>query len=138
MRPNCDALATFLGVDAASIKGLAPYVVLLGPGVPVNVNTASREVLMAAVKDLDAASAERLVQMRQRAPFKDLTKFAEQVPTLTLAPGTVDVRSTFFEVRAQLRLADRVLVERSLVQRKGRQIEVLRRERTASLDEVPP
>ena len=134
---SVDQLA-WLGVDAASIKGLAPYVVLLGPGVPVNINTASREVLMAAVKDLDSASAERLVQMRQRAPFKDLTKFAEQLPTLTLPLGTVDVRSSFFEVRAQLRLADRVLVERSLVQRRNRQIEVLRRERTASLDEVPP
>ena len=134
---SVDQLA-WLGVDAASIKGLAPYVVLLGQVTAVNINTASREVLMAAVKDLDPASAERLVQMRQRAPFKDLTKFAEQVPTLTLAPGTVDVRSSFFEVRAQLRLADRVLVERSLVQRRNRQIEVLRRDRVASLDEVPP
>ena len=134
---SVDQLA-WLGVDAASIKGLAPYVVLLGQVTAVNINTASREVLMAAVKDLDSASAERLVQMRQRAPFKDLTKFAEQLPTLTLPLGTVDVRSSFFEVRAQLRLADRVLVERSLVQRRNRQIEVLRRERTASLDEVPP
>ena len=134
---SVDQLA-WLGVDAASIKGLAPYVVLLGQVTAVNINTASREVLMAAVKDLDSASAERLVQMRQRAPFKDLTKFAEQLPTLTLPLGTVDVRSSFFEVRAQLRLADRVLVERSLVQRRNRQIEVLRRDRVASLDEVPP
>ena len=134
---SVDQLA-WLGVDAASIKGLAPYVVLLGQVTAVNINTASREVLMAAVKDLDSASAERHVQLRQRAPINDLTKFAEQLPTLTLPLGTVDVRSSFFEVRAQLRLADRVLVERSLVQRKGRQIEVLRRERTASLDEVPP
>ena len=128
----------WLGVDAATIKLLAPYVVLLEPGTPVNVNTASREVLMAAIKDLDAATAERLIQLRQRAPFKELASLQVQIPTLTLAPGTVEVRSTFFEVRAKIRLADRVLVERSLVHRKGAQIEVLRRERTASLDEVPP
>ena len=128
----------WLGVDGALVKGLAPYVVLLGQVTPVNVNTASREVLMAAIKDLDSATAERLIQLRQRTPFSDLTKFGEQVPTLTLPPGTVDVRSSFFEVRAQIRLADRVLVERSLVQRKGRQIDVLRRERVASLDELPP
>ena len=128
----------WLGVDAAAIKLLSPYVVLLEPGAPVNVNTASREVLMAAIKDLDSATAERLIQLRQRTPFKELSTLQVQIPTLTLAPGTVDVRSTFFEVRAQIRLADRVLVERSLVHRKGAQIEVLRRERVASLDEVPP
>ncbi len=128
----------WLGVDAATIKLLAPYVVLLEPGAPVNVNTASREVLRAAIKDLDAASAERLIQLRQRSPFKELSTLQDQIPTLTLPLGTVDVRSTFFEVRAQIRLADRVLVERSLVHRKGAQIEVLRRERVASLDEVPP
>ena len=126
----------WLGVDAATIKLLAPYVVLLDPGTPVNVNTASREVLMAAVKDLDSATAERLIQLRQRAPFRELSTFQNEIPKLTLA--TVDVRSSFFEVRAKIRLADRVLVERSLVHRNGAQIEVLRRERVASLDEVPP
>ncbi len=148
--PGPDALATapllprsvdqlgWLGVDTATIKLLTPYVVLLEPGAPVNVNTASREVLMAAVKDLDSATAERLIQLRQRTPFMELANLKEQIPTLTLVPGTLDVRSTFFEVRAQIRLADRVLVERSLVHRKGAQIEVLRRERVASLDEVPP
>ncbi len=148
--PGPDALATapllprsvdqlgWLGVDTATIKLLTPYVVLLDPGAPVNVNTASREVLMAAVKDLDSATAEGLIQLRQRTPFKELANLQEQIPTLTLVPGTLDVRSTFFEVRAQIRLADRVLVERSLVHRKGAQIEVLRRERVASLDEVPP
>ncbi len=148
--PGPDALATapllprsvdqlgWLGVDTATIKLLTPYVVLLDPGAPVNVNTASREVLMAAVKDLDSATAEGLIQLRQRTPFKELANLQERIPTLTLMPGTLDVRSTFFEVRAQIRLADRVLVERSLVHRKGAQIEVLRRERVASLDEVPP
>lgn len=148
--PGPDALATapllprsvdqlgWLGVDTATIKLLTPYVVLLDPGAPVNVNTASREVLMAAVKDLDSATAEGLIQLRQRTPFKELANLQERIPTLTLVPGTLDVRSTFFEVRAQIRLADRVLVERSLVHRKGAQIEVLRRERVASLDEVPP
>ena len=131
---------SWLGIDAATIKVLAPHVVLLpGPAAtPVNVNTASREVLVAVVKGLDLATAERLMQLRQRVPFRDLQKFAEQVPTLTVPEGMVDVRSSFFEVRAQLRLADRVLVERSLVQRKARQVEVLRRERTARLDEAPP
>ena len=129
----------WLGVDAATIKLLAPHVVLLEQATPVNVNTASREVLMAVVKGLDPATAEHLMQVRQRSPFRDVATFEAQIRNLPPLPaGTVDVRSIFFEVRAQIRLADRVLVERSLVQRKGAGMEVLRRERTASLDEVPP
>ena len=130
----------WLGVDSATIKLLAPHVVLLDRVTAVNVNTASREVLMAAVKGLDSATAERLMQVRQRSPFRDVASFEAQIPTLTpLPPGAaVDVRSIFFEVRAKLRLADRVLVERTLVRRDGPVMVVVQRERTASLDEVPP
>ena len=47
--------------------------------------------------------------------------------------------SNFFEVTGRLRLADRVLTERSLVQRippPTRQINVLQRERIASLEQI--
>jgi hypothetical protein len=47
------------------------------------------------------------------------------------------VRSSHFEVRARLRLGDRVLVEQSLVQRLASgQVNVLQRERVASLEPV--
>ena len=46
-------------------------------------------------------------------------------------------KSSYFEVRGKLRLADRVLVERSLVYRlPNGEIQVLRRDRVASLEEV--
>ena len=135
--PQTVAQLSWLGIDAASIKALEPHVVLLPVVTAVNVNTASREVLVAAIKGLDLATAERILQVRRRTPFKDLPAFIEQVPTLALT-AKLDVRSSFFEVRGKLRLADRVLVERSLVQRlPNGQIDVLRRERVASLEEVP-
>ncbi len=127
----------WLGVDAASIAALRPYVVLLPMATTVNVNTASPVVLAASISGLDNASAARLVQMRQRTPYKTLTAFTEQVPSLTVRPEAVGIRSEFFEVRSRLRLIDRVLVERSLVQRlSNTEAKVLQRERVASLEQA--
>ena len=134
--PQSVAQLAWLGVDASSIKALEPYVVLL-PGVtPVNVNTASREVLVAVVKGLDLATAERLLQVRQRTPFSDLEKFKAQVPGLEIAEARLAFMSNYFEVRGRIRLGERVLVERSLVQRlPDGQVNVVHRERIASLEQ---
>jgi type II secretory pathway component PulK len=77
------------------------------------------------------------VQLRQRKPFKDLPAFTAEVASLAPITAKLDVRSSYFEVNTRLRLQDRVLVERSLVQRQPNlQINVLHRERVASLDQV--
>ena len=125
----------WLGIDASSIQALRPYVVILPAATLVNVNTASREVLAAAIKGLDLATAERLVQTRQREAFKDVEAFWAQVFNLKTATAKLDVRSNYFEVRGRVRLVDRVLTERSLVRRAGNQVEVLQRERIASVEQ---
>ncbi|MEO8806230.1 MAG: type II secretion system minor pseudopilin GspK [Burkholderiaceae bacterium] len=151
--PQSVAQLSWLGVDAASLELLAPYIVVLPVITPVNVNTASAEVLVAVIKGNDHATAERLLQVRQGTPFQDLAKFWAQVPGLKPAPAAgaasqpaaaspqpnLSVNSRFFEVRGRLRLSDRVLEESSLVQRvQGRQVDVLRRERVASREDSPP
>ena len=126
----------FVGIDPASLRMLSPYVVLLPRATTVNVNTASREVLAAAVKGLDLATAERLIQVRQRTPFKDIADVEREVPALAPIDRTkVGVKSDFFEVRGRLRLGDRVLEQRSLVERRGLVVVVLRRERSSSRDQ---
>lgn len=154
--PESVSQLSWLGVDAASLELLSPYIVVLPIVTPVNVNTASAEVLVAVIPGNDHATAERLLQVRQRAPFSDLTKFWAQVPGLAPKaaaapqpgvppaagapppPVKLSVNSAFFEVRGRLRLSDRVLEESSLVQRvQGRQVDVLRRERVASREDTP-
>ena len=134
LMPTSVAQLTWLGVEQASVNALQTYVVLL-PGItPVNVNTAPKEVL-AAVFDLDPATAEHLVQMRQRTPFKDTASFTTQLTKP--APAAFDVRSSYFDVLGRLRLVDRVLVERSLLQRlPNGQAKVWQRERVSSLEQV--
>jgi general secretion pathway protein K len=140
LQPRMISQLSWLGIDATAIQALQPYVVLLPGASSLNVNTASKQVL-AAVMNTDPASAERLVQIASRTPFRDLAAFkAQSLPTpagSASAPAPkIDVHSNFFEVRGRLRLVDRVLVERSLVQRMPNgQVDVLQRERIAGLDQ---
>ena len=128
---------TWLGIEPAAVARLAPLVELLPVRTPVNANTASREVLAAVLEGLDAGSAERLVQLRQRAPFASLAELRVQLGEgMPLDDKRVAVRSAFFDVYGRVRLDDRVLEERSLVERRGdrgAEAVVLRRERRSVL-----
>lgn len=135
LMPHSVAELVWLDIDADTVQRLAPYVVLLPARTPVNVNTASREVLAAVIDDMDLASAERLVQVRQRTPFRGRADLNKLLPGGIQPPaGRLDIASRFFEVTGRLRLEQRVLEERSLVERKGLDIVPLRRERVNHQD----
>lgn len=135
LRPRTLAQLSWLGIDPNTIALLEPYVTLLPVRTPVNVNTTSREVLAAVVKGLDLATAERMLQQRQREPFKTLGAVEAQIPTLApLNPLQLAVTSSYFEVRGKLRLEDRVLEQRSLVERRGLDMLVVYRELVSSLE----
>jgi len=124
----------WLGLAPTTLRRLAAWVELLPRPTPVNANTAPREVLAAAIDGLDLGSAERLVQTRQRKPFEDIDDIKAQLPpTMVLDAARVGVSSSFFLVDGRLRLDDRVLEERSLLERLGAdrdfEVVVLRRER---------
>jgi len=135
LMPRSVAQLAWLGIDPEALRALEPYVVLLPEKTFVNVNTAPREVLVAAIAGLDLATAERIVQTRQRVPIKSAADLQALAPSLP--PGSFDrtaVGSNFFEVRGRLRLGDVVLEQRSLVQRRGLDVVVLQRERVSSRD----
>jgi general secretion pathway protein K len=138
--PNKTGQLAWLGIDPESVRMLEPYVVILPAGSTtsvkplVNANTAAREVLAAAT-GLDLATAERVVQSRQRTPLKSTQDLQALAPSLSASGAAhVVVKSDFFEVRGRLRLGDVVLEQRSLVQRRGLDVIVLQRERVASRD----
>ena len=134
LRPARLADLVWLGIEEATLTRLAPWVGLLPAPSPVNANTAPREVLVAAIDGLDLGSAERLVQARQRRPFETLAELQAQLPgTVKAEGGRVGVGSSWFEVAGRLRLDERVLEERSLLQRQGGSVSVRRRERQSFL-----
>ncbi len=133
--PRSISQLTWLGLEPQTVRRIEPYVVLLPKVTSLNVNTASREVLAASIKGLDSATAERLVQYRQRTPFKSLQEVEAQIPSLSPLPAQrLGVTSSFFEVSGRLRLGDRVLEQRSLVERRGIEVIALQREQVSSRD----
>ena len=134
--PQSLSQLTWFGIDAETIARLAPYIVLLPVSTPLNVNTASAEVLAAAIKGLDLASAQRLLQYRQRTAFKNLQDIETQVPRVApLNPKQISVNSNYFEVHGRLRLDERVLDRVSLVERRGLEVIVLQRELVSSREQ---
>ena len=135
LMPRTVSQLTWLGVDTASLRRLAPYVVILPVRTPVNLNTAPREVIAASVEGLDVGVAERLVQARKRTPFKTVADAQAALPdNLTLDTNRVGVLSNFFEVRGRVRLGDRMLEDLSLVERRGLDIVPLQRQRLSLRD----
>ncbi|HEX6706324.1 MAG TPA: type II secretion system minor pseudopilin GspK [Albitalea sp.] len=133
LMPQRVSQLAWLGIDAESIQRMTPYVALLPERTAVNLNTAPKEVLIAAIDGLDLGTAERLVQVRQRSPFKSIAEAKTHMPaTLEPAPQRAGTVSKFFEVRGRLRLEDRVLEESSLVERRGLDIIPLSRQRESS------
>ena len=128
--PRTVTQLSWLGVDRETLRRIAPFVVILPVRTPINLNTASREVIAASVDGMDLSAAGRLVQSRQRTPFKAISEAQALIPpSLALDASRVDVRSNFFEVRGRIRLGDRVLEELSLVERRGPNVVTLQRQR---------
>lgn len=119
----------WLGLTPETVRVLAPYITLLPGRTPVNLNTASAEVIYAAGKAISLAEAQRLVAERDRQHFRSA---ADAARLLGLAeafePTLVDVKSSFFEIRGRLRSEDVVLEQRSVVQRAGGEVRILQRE----------
>ncbi len=132
LRPRQLSDLAWMGIEPATLQRLAPWADLLPLPTPVNVNTASREALTAAIDGVDLGTAERLVQSRQRKPFETLAEIQAQLPEGTKLEGSrIAVGSSWFIVAGRLRLEERVLEERSLLQREAERVSVRRRERVS-------
>lgn len=127
---SVDQLA-WLGLSNSSIALLKPYITVLPERTAVNLNTAPALVLHACIGTLKMTDAQRLVVARAQKHFRTLADVAQALGTadLALVEGQHSVNSRYFEVHGQLRLEERVVQERSVVQRDGLVIRVWSRER---------
>ena len=88
--------------------------------------------------DVGKATAERMVQTRQRSPFDSLERARVLLgPDFPIEQRGVAVASAFFEVSGRLRLEERVVEEHSLVERVGDQFVTHHRERVNAHTGVP-
>jgi general secretion pathway protein K len=94
---------------------------LLPEATPVNLNTASAEVLSASLPGLDLTSARQVVDLRQRGHWASLDAARE---ALGAAGSQLDdkqhsIQSRYFEVNGRMRIDNVVQQERTLVRRDG-------------------
>ena len=123
----------WLGLTPRTLAQLAPFVTILPARTPVNLNTASAEVIYAAIAGIDMAAAETIVSQRERTPFRTLPDAAKLLVGTELSAEQHSIKTDFFEVRGRLRTPRGVVEEQSLIHRlRWDDVRLLRRER------VPP
>jgi len=107
-------LLAVAGVTQQTVERLRDFVIVLRPGVPVNVNTASAEVLASLAPNVSLADAQTLIAQRKRAPWGDnnTLKYPSSSPSVTFG-----YRSDYFLVQSQVRLERAALVTWSLIKR---------------------
>ena len=110
---------SWLGMSRASMAKLAPHISLLPVTTPVNINTASAQVLAAVVPGLSISNAQQWIAKRDTQAWNSLEEAQIKLGASAagLNPKQHSVNSGFFEVIGQLRFDTVTLIEKSLVRR---------------------
>jgi len=131
LRPQSVSDLVWLGLSPATLQALRPFVTLLPARTPVNLNTATPEVLMASLDNMDMAQARALVGARDLQHLKTLPDAEKRIgdSEIKLNAGLHAVATRFFSVTGQLRVGQTMLQETSVLQRDGMQVKILSRTR---------
>ncbi|CBL47058.1 General secretion pathway protein K [gamma proteobacterium HdN1] len=133
------------GIDRDTFEKLAPHIVALPPGTPINLNTAESELLSAAqVKNIDQllsrrnknpVKANEVAQyLPKSAPTGDTTEGSDSEDTgdtntqrnassvgTAVKDSGFSANSEYFELRAAAKIGERTLYSRAIVYRKATQ-----------------
>ncbi|HET7364970.1 MAG TPA: type II secretion system minor pseudopilin GspK [Burkholderiales bacterium] len=116
-----------VGMGPDAMERLRPFLTLLPETTPLNVNTASAEVLAATVPDLTLLDAKRIVAARSRAYFRDLADALQRLREAG-APATgegLSVATRYFSIDGTVTYARARLEGRALVKREANRLEVI-------------
>jgi general secretion pathway protein K len=106
------------GFTPEMVETLRKYVTVLPERTLVNVNTASAEVISAVIPTLQLATAQALVTVRDRTPWRTLEEFQSAVGINIPAGPLVGVKSEYFLIQSWLILDRASLNTEALVNRK--------------------
>ena len=119
---------SWLGLSPQALQTLSPHITVLPNRTPVNLNTASVQVLYASVPGLSLSDAQRLVQQRERQHWVSVDAFQKALGRTVSLNDTHSVNTRYFEVIGRLRMPQTTLQERSLVQRDASDLKIIWRE----------
>ena len=106
------------------MAALEPLIVMLPRTAPLNINTASAEVIAARTSGMELSQARAFVAARERVPFRDLTDAnqAYEPQAQIFKAERWGVTSAWFLVRGAVRY-DRIESRSdTLLERKGREL----------------
>ena len=126
--PQRVAQLSWLGLSPQTLQVLHPHITVLPARTPVNLNTASMQVLYASVPGMSLSEAQRLVQQRERQHWASVEAFQQALGRPLSLEGSHSVNTRYFEVLGRLRMPHTQVQERSLVQRDSQEVKVLWRE----------
>ncbi len=111
----------------AALEKLRPFVVILPQRTPININTASAEVLAARLPALSLADARRLVASRDVAWFRDASDFASRLPGVQPGNGSGQLATAtrFFLLRGKVEFRRARTEAQVLLRREGRRVDTL-------------
>lgn len=126
-------LKLLFGLSDEDFDKLSEHVCVLPRGhSPVNVNTASAEVLQALVKGLNDQQAKAMVSSRGEQGWDDIDQFKadSNLSGLNVDAYYMGVASSYFELATKITLADRVVRLKSLLYRDASngELQVLQRD----------
>ncbi len=129
LAPRTVAQLEWLGLSRHSLEILEPYITVLPVATPVNLNTASAEVLHACIDGLSMADAQKLVRARVQSHFRTLEDVAKLLGpgAEPRVPSRHSLDTHFFEVQARLRMDNITVQERTVVQRERNRVTPLSR-----------
>jgi len=119
------------GYEPEVIEKLRPFVVALPEATPLNVNTASAEVLSAVAANMSLADGESLVETRGEDGFETVAKFTQQneLSGKQLTAAQLSVESDWFLMVSEANIGLSRARLASLIQRTDKGMLVVRRQR---------
>jgi general secretion pathway protein K len=127
--PQQSTQLVWLGLAPATLTALQAHVTLLPSRTPVNLNSASVEVLQSLLPSFKRADAERVVALRRSKPLQSVSDAG--ISELQ-SEGQYSVSSRFFELHTEISLGSVRVAENALLQRDGVDVRTLWRRRAVA------
>jgi general secretion pathway protein K len=127
--PQQTTQLVWLGLEPTTLDALQAHVTLLPSRTPVNLNSASVEVLQSLLPSFKRTDAERVVALRQTKPLQSV---ADAGIGGLQSEGQYSVSSRFFELHTEVGLGAVSVAENALLQRDGANVRTLWRRRVAT------
>ena len=116
-----DDLLAIPGFTPAAVAKLRDLLVFLPVATPININTASAQVISARIAGISVSDAQQIVTDRDQAYYRDLVDLnARWKGGKTALPGAsvVNTQTSYFIVHGHVRLGRSVLDQDALIERR--------------------